>query len=99
MYLDRFPGTYAVYSVTGMISALANKLTIRLTSNYSQSHLQKLKAHLDAGVGTTRVYLEVPSKADPTKIHRIRTGKSIQVHRALLDYIENTLGSNAWSFE
>ncbi|MBR2865975.1 MAG: DNA polymerase III subunit alpha [Elusimicrobiaceae bacterium] len=88
-----------VYSVTGMISALASKLTIRLTSNYSQSHLQKLKAHLDAGVGTTRVYLEVPSKADPTKIHRIRTGKSIQVHRALLDYIENTLGSNAWSFE
>ena len=88
-----------VSSVTGMISALANKLTIRLTADYPPSHLQKLKAHLDAAIGTTRVYLEVPSKADPAKIHCIRTGKSIQVHRGLLDYIENTLGSSAWSFE
>lgn len=88
-----------VGSVTELIANMAKKLTIRLTSGYSQANLQKLKAHLEAAKGVTKVYLEVPSKADPTKIHRIRTDKSIMIHRGLLDHLENTLGNDAWSFE
>ena len=48
--------------------------------------------------GTTVVYLEVPSKEDPQKIHRIRTNKRVLLHKGLLEYIENTMG-NAWSFK
>ena len=88
-----------VGSVTELIANMAKKLTIRLTAGYSQANLQKLKAHLEAAKGITKVYLEVPSKADPTKIHRIRTDKSIMIHRGLLDHLENTLGNDAWSFE
>ncbi len=88
-----------VGSVTELIANMAKKLTIRLTSHYSQANLQKLKAYLDAAKGVTKVYLEVPSKAEPTKIHRIRTDKSIMIHRGLLDHLENTLGNDAWSFE
>ena len=88
-----------VGSVTELIANMAKKLTIRLTAGYSQANLQKLKAHLEAAKGITKVYLEVPSKADPTKIHRIRTDKSIMIHRGLLDHLENTLGNDAWNFE
>ncbi len=88
-----------VGSVTELIANMAKKLTIRLTTNYSQANLQKLKAHLEAAKGVTKVYLEVPSKVDPSKIHRIRTDKSIMIHRGLLDHLENTLGNEAWSFE
>lgn len=88
-----------VGNVTELIANIAKKLTIRLLPGYSQSNLQKLKILLDAAKGVTKVYLEVPSKADPSKIHRIRTDKSIMVHRALLEHVENTLGNDAWRFE
>ncbi len=88
-----------VGSVTELIANMAKQLTIRLTSSYSQSNLQKLKAYLEAAKGVTKVYLEVPSKADPSKIHRIRTDKSIMIHRGLLEHLENTLGNEAWSFQ
>lgn len=88
-----------VGNVTELIGNVAKKLTIRLTPDYSQSDLQKLKMQLDAAKGITKVYLEVPSKADPSKLHRIRTDKSIMIHRALLEHIENTLGNDAWRFE
>ena len=60
--------------------------------------LEKLKTYLDMTKGTTIVYLEVPSKENPQKIHRIKTGKRILLHKGLLEYIENTMG-NAWSFK
>ncbi len=88
-----------VSSVTELISNMAKKLTIHLTPNYSASNLQKLKMLLDAAKGATEVYLEVPSKAEPGKLHRIRAGKSIMIHRALLEHLENTLGEDAWSIE
>lgn len=88
-----------VGNVTDLIANVAKKLTIRLHANYSAQNLQRLKMHLDAAKGVTKVYLEVPSKADPKKIHLIRTNKSIMVHRALLEHVENTLGNDAWHFE
>lgn len=88
-----------VGSVTDLISNMAKKLTLHLTVDYPAENLRKLKILLDAAKGVTQVYLEVPSKAEPGKIHRIRTGKSILVHRSLLEFAENTLGNNAWSFE
>lgn len=48
--------------------------------------------------GVTTVFLEIPSKEDPAKLHRIRTTKRILLHKGLLEYIENTWG-NAWRFE
>ncbi len=88
-----------VGSVPELIGNIAKKLTIRLTADYPQNDLQKLKMLLDAAKGVTKVYLEVPSKAEPGKLHRIRTNKSIMIHRALLEHIENTLGNDAWRFE
>ena len=84
---------------TDLIANIAKKLTIRLPADYPTQHLQKLKTLLDAAKGLTQVYLEVPSKADPTKLHQIRTNKSILVHHALLEHLENTLGEKAWRFE
>ncbi len=88
-----------VAGVPELIGNIAKKLTIRLTPDYSQENLQRLKILLDAAKGVTKVYLEIPSKADPSKLHVIRTGKSIMIHRALLEHLENTLGNDAWRFE
>ena len=88
-----------VAGVPELIGNIAKKLTICLTPDYSQENLQRLKILLDAAKGVTKVYLEIPSKADPSKLHVIRTGKSIMIHRALLEHLENTLGNDAWRFE
>ena len=88
-----------IENVTDLIANIAKTLTIHLTANYPQSQLQKLKMLLDTAKGVTAVYLEVPSKEDPSKIHRIRTNKSIMIHRSLLEHLENTLGEHAWSFK
>lgn len=87
-----------VASVTDLIANVAKEFTIRLTSDYSKTNLQKLKSYLDMTKGLTQVYLEVPSKEDPQKMHRVRVSKQILLHRALLEHIDNTLG-NAWTFK
>ena len=84
--------------VTDLIGAVAREITIHLPANYSKFALEKLKNYLDMAKGSTVVYLEVPSKADPTKMHRIRTNKRVLLHKALLEYIENTM-PDAWSFK
>lgn len=88
-----------ISSMSEIIAGTARSFTIHLTANYPQLQLQKLKMLLDAAKGPTTVYLEIPSKEDPSKTYRIRTGKTIMLHRALLEHLENTLGENAWSFE
>ena len=85
--------------VTTVIANVAKEFTIHLKPNYPQTHLQKLKSLLEVAKGVTTVYLEMPSKEDPSKIHRIRTNKSVMLHRALLEHLDNTLGENAWSFK
>ncbi|MGN0016736.1 MAG: DNA polymerase III subunit alpha [Candidatus Avelusimicrobium sp.] len=87
-----------VSNVTDLIANIAKEFTIRLPADYSKQNLQKLKSYLDMTRGTTTVLLEVPSKADPEKIHRIRTSKRVLLHKGLLEFIENTIG-NAWSFK
>lgn len=87
-----------VSDVTELIASAANEFTIRIPADYPKFGLEKLKHYLDQTKGTTVVYLEVPSKADPSKIHRIKTSKRIYLHKGLLEYIENTMG-NAWSFK
>ncbi|MDD6152465.1 MAG: hypothetical protein PUC11_00745, partial [Elusimicrobia bacterium] len=87
-----------VSNVTDLIANIAKEFTIRLPADYSKQNLQKLKSYLDMTRGTTTVLLEVPSKADPKKIHRIRTSKRVLLHKGLLEFIENTIG-NAWSFK
>lgn len=86
-------------NMTDVLAQNATELTIRLTADYPQPQLQKLKHLLDATKGSTVVYLEMPSKENPAKIHRIRTDKSILVHAPLLEHLENTLGENAWTFK
>ena len=87
-----------VSDVTELIASAADEFTIRLPADYPKLGLEKLKHYLDMAKGTTVVYLEVPSKEDPQKIHRIKTNKRILLHKGLLEYIENTMG-NAWSFK
>ncbi len=83
--------------ITDLIGSVAQELIIHVPADYSKFAFEKLKTYLDMTKGATVVYLEIPSKEDPTKIHRIRTGKRILLHKALLEYIENTM-PNAWSF-
>lgn len=87
-----------VSNVTDLIANIAKEFTIRIPADYSKQNLQKLKSYLDMTRGTTTVFLEVPSKANPEKIHRIRTSKRVLLHKGLLEFIENTIG-NAWSFK
>jgi len=84
--------------VTDLIAGVAKEFTIHIPAGYSKFALEKLKTYLDMTKGETVVYLEVPSKEDPKKIHRIRTGKRIFLHKALLEYIENTM-PDAWDFK
>ena len=88
----------SISSVTASIASLAKEFTVRLPANCPKFKLEKLKSYLDATRGTTTVFLEIPSKADPTKLHRIRTNKRILLHKPLLEFIENNL-DNAWSFK
>ncbi len=87
-----------VSNITDLIANIAKEFTVRLPNGYTPEQLQKLKSYLDMTRGTTTVFLEIPTKADPTKMHRIRTNKHVLLHKALLDYIENTWG-NAWTFK
>ena len=87
-----------VSNITDLISNLAKEFTVRLPAGYTKEKLEKLKSYLDMTRGTTTVFLEIPSKEDTSKIHRIRTNKRVLLHKGLLDYIENTWG-NAWTFK
>lgn len=87
-----------VSNITDLISNIAKEFTIRVPAGYTKEQLQKLKSYLDMTRGVTTVFLEIPSKEDPAKLHRIRTTKRILLHKGLLEYIENTWG-NAWRFE
>ena len=82
-----------------VIAQNAEEITIRLSADYPQENLQKLKNLLDTAKGSTTVFLEMPSKENPKKVHRIRTDKSILIHDGLLRHIEKTLGENAWTFK
>jgi hypothetical protein len=84
--------------VTDLIGAIAKEFIIHVPAGYSKFALEKLKTYLDMTKGTTVVYLEIPSKEDPKKLHLIKTGKRILLHKALIEYIENTMPS-AWSFK
>ena len=79
------------------MASIAKEFTVRLPAGYTKEELQKLKSYLDMTRGTTTVFLEVPSKQDPSQLHRIRTHKRILLHKGLLEFIENTWG-NAWRF-
>ena len=87
-----------VSNITDLLSNIAKEFTISLPATYTKEQLQKLKSYLDMTRGTTTVFLELPSKEDPSKHHRICTNKRILLHKALLEYIENTWG-NAWTFK
>ncbi len=87
-----------VSDITELIASAAEEFTIRIPVGYPKFGLEKLKHFLDMTKGTTTVFLEIPSKEDPQKIHRIKTNKRILLHKGLLEYIENTMG-NAWSFK
>ena len=85
-----------VDDIAHTIGAYAKNLTIRIPPDYSTDSLKKLKAYLDAAVGETQVFLEITSKEDPTKIHKVRLNKRIVIHRPLIAYIEDSLGQEAW---
>jgi len=87
-----------VSDITELVASTAEEFTIRIPVDYPREGLEKLKRFLDITKGTTVVYLEVPSKEEPQKVHRIKTNKRILLHKGLLEYIENTMG-NAWSFK
>ena len=87
-----------VSNITDLMASIAKEFIITIPAGYSKENLQKLKSYLDMTRGTTTVVLEVPSKEDSSKLHRIRTSKRILLHKGLLEFIENTMG-NAWRFK
>lgn len=88
----------SVGSVTDVLATAAKEFIVELPAKYTKDQLQKLSTYLDMTKGTTQVFLEVPTRADPTKKLLVRTHKSIFLHRALLEFIENTLGTS-WRFK
>ena len=88
----------SVGSVTDVLATAAKEFIVELPPKYTKDQLQKLSTYLDMTKGTTQVFLEVPTRADPTKKLLVRTHKSIFLHRALLEFIENTLGTS-WRFK
>ena len=86
-----------VDDIVHYVGSGAQEMTIRIPKDYPAELLRKLKIYLDAAVGRTVVFLEVPSKENPEVRHRIRLGKQIFLHKSLLNYIEDTMGSDAWS--
>ncbi len=88
----------SVSSVTDLLATAAKEFTVELPAKYTKDQLKKLNSYLDMTKGATQVFLDVPSKENPSKILRVRTHKRIFLHRALLEFIENTLGTS-WSFK
>ena len=86
-----------VDDIVHYVGSGAKEMTIRIPKDYPAELLRKLKIYLDAAVGRTVVFLEVPSKQNPEVRHRIRLGRQIFLHKSLLNYIEDTMGSDAWS--
>ena len=87
-----------VSNITDLIANRAKEFTVSLPADYTKNQLEKLKNYLEMTRGATAVYLEVPSKENPKKMHRIRTSKRIILHKSLLDFVENELGTS-WSFK
>ena len=87
-----------VSNITDLIANRAKEFTVSLPADYTKNQLEKLKNYLEMTRGATTVYLEVPSKENPKKMHRIRTSKRIILHKSLLEFVENELGTS-WSFK
>lgn len=87
-----------VSNITDLIANRAKEFTVSLPADYTKNQLEKLKNYLEMTRGATAVYLEVPSKENPKKMHRIRTSKRIILHKSLLEFVENELGTS-WSFK
>lgn len=87
-----------VSNVTDLIANRAKEFTVYLPADYTKNQLEKLKNYLDMARGATAVYLEVPSKENPAKMHRILTNKRVILHKSLLEFVENELGTS-WSFK
>ena len=87
-----------VSNITDLIANRAKEFTVSLPADYTKNQLEKLKNYLEMTRGATAVYLEVPSKEIPKKMHRIRTSKRIILHKSLLEFVENELGTS-WSFK
>ena len=87
-----------VSNITDLIANRAKEFTVSLPADYTKNQLEKLKNYLEMTRGATAVYLEVPSKENPKKMHRIRTSKRTILHKSLLEFVENELGTS-WSFK
>lgn len=85
-----------VDDIVHFMSTYTKTLTIRIPKDYPAELLKKLKIYLDVAVGETQVFLEITSKEDPAKLHKVRLNKHIVLHKPLISFIEETMGPDAW---
>lgn len=86
----------SVEPILAAIARKARKLIITLPQNVQQEQLLRLNVLLDAARGTCEVYFILEDKGAQTCI---RTPKQINIHTALITFIEDTFGREAWDFE
>ena len=85
-----------VQGLLNLIASKANKLIIHLPSDFSQENLFELKTLLDAAPGFCEVALVLNRDSKQTIV---RTSKRINLHKALIDFLDEKLPPNSWDFQ
>jgi DNA polymerase III alpha subunit len=87
----------SVEPILNAVSRKAKRLVIDLPANTTQEQLMRLNSLLGAARGVCEVYFRVEEK-DGQKTC-IRTPKQINIHTALIAFIEESFGREAWDFD
>jgi DNA polymerase-3 subunit alpha len=84
-----------VEPILNVIASCARQLIIHLPKEVNEEPLLKLNSLLDINKGITEVYFTVEEGNGQTCI---KTAKKIVIHNALIHFIEEIFGSEAWDF-
>ena len=86
----------SVEPILNAIERKANKVTIHLPENISKDTLMRLHSIFDASKGICEVYLTINVNGKETVIS---IPKHIRINQALVNFIEENFGKDAWDFE
>ncbi|MGB2578590.1 DNA polymerase-3 subunit alpha [Elusimicrobium simillimum] len=88
-----------ISTIVNVIAQSATKVTISLPKDYSEANLRILNTLLERGKGITEVYFNIPAEDESQPPYTLRSRHTIILHKALVEHIENSIGSGAWTFE
>ncbi len=87
----------SVEPILNAVSRKAKRLVIDLPADATQEQLMRLNSLLGAARGVCEVYFRLQEKEGEKTC--IRTPKQINIHTALIAFIEETFGREAWDFD